>query len=418
MVSNMSLPISINRVKLKEVAVINMGQSPAGDTYNNVGAGTPLLNGPTEFGLSHPTTSVWTTAPTKTCRKGDLLFCVRGSTTGRMNWADREYCIGRGICAIRAMSGMDDTFFVYYTIVSELGRLLSLCAGSVFPNISVDDLESFEISWPDKDDRTNVVAILKTLDDRILLNSQININLEEIGKMLFKRWFVDFEFPNEEGKPYKSSGGEMVHSEELEKEIPEGWKTKPIDEIADFLNGLAMQKFPAREGEDYLPVVKIRELRQGITQSSDKANLDVPEEYFVNDGDVLFSWSGSLELVIWGFGKGALNQHLFKVTSSKYPKWFFYHWVLHYLPEYRQIAADKATTMGHIQRHHLAASQVTVPDDETLERMDKLLAPILKRIIRTKTEAKILSEIRSLLLPKFMSGKIRVPVTKEKVEAS
>lgn len=98
MVSNMSFQISNNKVKLKEVAVINMGQSPAGDTYNMLAMGTPLLNGPTEFGLSHPTISVWTTAPAKTCRKGDLLFCVRGSTTGRMNWADREYCIGRGIC--------------------------------------------------------------------------------------------------------------------------------------------------------------------------------------------------------------------------------------------------------------------------------------------------------------------------------
>jgi len=278
-------------------------------------------------------------------------------------------------------------------------------------------IEGFEFCLPPLAEQRTIAKTLWPLEKRIELNQQMNRTLQEIGQAIFRRWFVDFEFPNEEDKPYKSSGGEMVHNEVLDKEIPKGWEIKPIDEIADFLNGLALQKFPARAREEYLPAVKIRELRQGITESSDRANLDVPEEYIVNDGDVLFSWSGSLEVVIWGFGKGALNQHLFKVTSSKYPKWFFYYWVNHYLPEYRQIAAGKATTMGHIQRHHLTASQVMIPDYETLERMDRLLSPILERISRTKVETKILSEIRDLLLPKLMSGKIRVPVTKEHAEA-
>jgi type I restriction enzyme S subunit len=282
--------------------------------------------------------------------------------------------------------------------------------------VSLTDQRLMHITLPSPGEQRSIAHILGTLDDKIGLNQQMNKNLENIGQTIFKRWFLDFESPNEEGKPYKSSGGEMVYNEVLDKDIPKGWETKPIDEIADFLNGLALQKFPARDGEECLPVVKIRELRQGVTESSDKANLDVPEEYVVNDGDVLFSWSGSLEVVIWGFGKGALNQHLFKVTSSKYPKWFFYYWVIHYLPEYRHIAADKATTMGHIQRHHLTASQVAVPDNKTLETMDKLFAPILEKIGRIKVETRILSEIRDLTLSKLMSGKIRVPVTNENVE--
>jgi type I restriction enzyme S subunit len=284
------------------------------------------------------------------------------------------------------------------------------------PYVSLTSQRGLSVLLPPIQEQHAIARILGTLDDKIELNQQMNKSLEAIGKAVFKRWFIDFEFPNEEGKPYKSSGGEMLYKDALDKEIPAEWHFKAIDDVADFLNGLALQKFPAREGEEYLPVVKIRELRQGITESSDKANLDVSEKYVVNDGDVLFSWSGSLEVVIWGFGKGALNQHLFKVTSSKYPKWFFYYWVIHYLPEYRQIAADKVTTMGHIQRHHLTASQVAVPDDETLERMDRLFAPILEKIGRIKVETRILSEIRDLTLPKLMSGKIRVPVTNENVE--
>ena len=194
----MASPTESNKVELKEVAIIIMGQSPPGRTYNNNGIGTPLLNGPTEFGLSHPAVTLWTTVPTKKCNKDDLLFCVRGSTTGRMNRADREYCIGRGICAIRATARDNDTYFIYYSIVNELPRLLTKCAGSVFPNISLSDLESFEISWPNENDRTNVVAILKSLDNKISLNNQENINLEEVGKALFKHWFIDFEFPDEQ----------------------------------------------------------------------------------------------------------------------------------------------------------------------------------------------------------------------------
>jgi type I restriction enzyme S subunit len=293
----------------------------------------------------------------------------------------------------------------------------SVAGGSVQKDLSHPAFKSCIIAFPSLSEQKMIGKILKDTDSKIELNQEMNKNLEAIGQAIFKRWFVDFEFPNEEGKPYKSSGGEMVYNEVLDKEIPVGWKVQPIDQIADFLNGLALQRFPARDGEHYLPVIKIRELRQGISESSDKANLDVPKEYIVNDGDVLFSWSGSLEVVIWGYGKGALNQHLFKVTSSKYPKWFFYYWIIRYLPEYRQIAADKATTMGHIQRQHLTASQVTVPDDKTLERMDTLLASILEKISKTKVETKILSEIRDLLLPMLMSGKIRVPVPKENAEA-
>ena len=124
---------------LGHVAEIVMGQSPKGHTYNRHGEGVPLLNGPTEFGPSHPTPALWTTAPSKICHKGDLLFCVRGSTTGRMNWADRKYCIGRGVGAFRAITNPTDTRFIYYTLLYELPRLLVLSAGSVFPNLSRKD---------------------------------------------------------------------------------------------------------------------------------------------------------------------------------------------------------------------------------------------------------------------------------------
>ena len=186
------------------------------------------------------------------------------------------------------------------------------------------------------------------------------------------------------------------------------WKTKPLDEVAEFLNGLALQKYPARIGEEFLPAIKIRELRNGITNQTDKANLDLPKNYIINNGDILFSWSGSLEVVIWTNGKGALNQHLFKVSSKEYPKWFYYFWTKHYLPEFRNIAEDKATTMGHIQRRHLTESEVLVPDKKSFEEMNKIMVPLIDKIINLKLESQTLSLIRDALLPKLMNGEIRV----------
>ncbi len=150
-----------------------MGQSPPGNTYNEIGDRVPLLNGPTEFGASHPTPVLWTTAPTRICKAGDLLFCVRGSTTGRMNWADQAYCVGRGVAAFRAKSSSSDTRFIYYTLVNELPRLLSRCAGSVFPNLSKQDVETFEIWWPDTSTRSTIAHILGALDDKIELNRRM-----------------------------------------------------------------------------------------------------------------------------------------------------------------------------------------------------------------------------------------------------
>lgn len=303
-----------------------------------------------------------------------------------------------------------DPLFLYYKLKSQISRLASVSYGTVFDTITMRTFDELKMSFPGFLEQQSIAKILSDLDSKIELNQQMNKTLEVIGQAIFKRWFVDFEFPNEEGKPYKSAGGEMVDSE-LGK-IPKGWKVKPIDEIADFLNGLPLQKFPPENEGEYLPVIKIRELRQGISESSDKASVNIPKEYVISDGDIIFSWSGSLEVIIWVYGKGALNQHLFKVTSDNYPKWFCYYWIKEFLPEYKHIAEEKATTMGHIQRRHLKSSLVLCPDKRTLSKMNTILENVINRIIMIGTEIKNLSQIRDLLLPKLMSGKIRVKTNK------
>lgn len=296
--------------------------------------------------------------------------------------------------------------WIYYFFKNNTKYLESLGGGgSVYTNISKTRFENAYVVLPTLAEQRAIAKILSDLDEKIELNHQMNKTLESIAQAIFKRWFVEFEFPNENGKPYKSSGGKMVDSEV--GEIPEGWEVKSLDQIADFLNGLALQKYPPR-GNKYLPVIKIRELNQGITESTDKASPEIDTEYIVDDGDILFSWSGSLQVCIWCQGKGALNQHLFKVSSSEYPKWFYFYWVKFHLPEFQHIAQGKATTMGHIQRHHLSSALVVVPPKNILTTMNKTMAPLVEQIIINGTEIRQLSQTRDSILPKLMLGKIRV----------
>ena len=193
-------------------------------------------------------------------------------------------------------------------------------------------------------------------------------------------------------------------------EIPEGWEVRSLDQIARFLNGLALQKFPPR-GEHSLPVIKIAQLRASNTIGADRASSNLERDYVVQDGDILFSWSGSLECVLWAGGPGALNQHLFKVTSEAYPKWFCYLGVHLHLDDFRHIAAGKATTMGHIQRHHLTDAKLAVPPAALLRAADVVMAPMIDDIWRLSVQSRTLATLRDTLLPKLISGELRMRAT-------
>ncbi len=194
------------------------------------------------------------------------------------------------------------------------------------------------------------------------------------------------------------------------KGLPDGWKIKPLDKIAHYLNGLALQKFRPKNDNNFLPVLKISQLRSGFADGKEKADINIKSEYIVENGDVIFSWSGSLIVDIWCGGKVALNQHLFKVTSIDYDKWFYYYWTKEHLKAFQQIAKDKAVTMGHIKRSHFSEALCIIPDKIILKKAKKIISPLLDRIISNRLDNNNLKEERDTLLPKLMSGEIRVGV--------
>ena len=180
-----------------------------------------------------------------------------------------------------------------------------------------------------------------------------------------------------------------------------------LTDIATYLNGLAMQKYPAM-GKG-LPVLKIKELGQGfVDNSSDRCSSDIKTDYIVKDGDCIFSWSGTLLVDLWCGGICGLNQHLFKVSSDKYPKWFYYMWTKHHLESFIHIAKDKAVTMGHIKRAELDKAEVFLPGWNAMNRLTSLFAPILQKIVSVRIQNRHLSILRDDLLPKLMSGELKI----------
>ncbi|MDK0728625.1 restriction endonuclease subunit S [Clostridium perfringens] len=331
---------------------------------------------------------------------------TRNQDIARLTKENEKFWVNNHAHIVKSNKKSDIRYLKYFFNYSDISGYVT---GSAQPKLNKANLNSIKIILPALEEQRAISKILSDLDEKIEVNNKINKNLEEMAQAIFKQWFVDFEFPNEEGKPYKSSGGEMVESEL--GMIPKGWKISSLIDIADYLNGLAMQKFKPSEDEKGLKVLKIKELRQGFTdESSDLCSENIKQEYIINNGDVIFSWSGTLLVDLWGADKCGLNQHLFKVTSNKYYKWYYYYWTKFHLNKFISIAKDKATTMGHIKRSNLSESMVFVPNDSTLKLMNKSMNPIITQVINNKVENRRLEKLRDTLLPKLMSGEIRVPL--------
>lgn len=303
----------------------------------------------------------------------------------------RIYLHNQRIGLVEFKNNLVDKLFLYWFMRTKKYQhfVVSSCSGSVIKHTSPGRICDATISLPPLDIQKKIAGVLGALDDKIELNNKINNNLEQQAQALFKSWFVDFE-------PF---GGTM----------PKDWKVGNLLDIADYLNGLAMQKFRPAENDKGLPVLKIKELRQGFCDSnSELCSLNVKNEYIVNDGDVIFSWSGSLLVDFWCGGKCGLNQHLFKVTSKNFDKWFYFLWTKHYLEHFAFIAADKATTMGHIKREELEKAKVVIPSSECYQKMKQIMTPIYDLLISNRVENTRLSALRDTLLPKLMSGEIDV----------
>nr|WP_275579751.1 restriction endonuclease subunit S [Moraxella tetraodonis] len=316
-------------------------------------------------------------------------------------------CFPDSVVGFRAYENESSELFMHYVFTFIKRAIQSAASGSIQDNINIDFLTNLKFKVPDKPNQDKIASVLSTLDEKIALNNETNATLEQMAKMLYDYWFVQFDFPDDNGKPYKSSGGEMVYNETLKRDIPKGWEVKSLWQIANYFNGLALQKYRPTD-EEYLPVIKIREMNEGISSNTEKASPDIPQNAIIDDGDILFSWSASLDVMIWNQGKGALNQHIFKVTSEQYPKSFYYFELLNYLKHFKMMAELRKTTMGHITQDHLKQAYICIPKIELLEVMENKLKPIFDKNLILHKENRQLAKLRDWLLPMLMNGQVTV----------
>jgi type I restriction enzyme S subunit len=351
-------------------------------------------------------------------KQGDLIVCEGGEPGRCAIWESEldNMKVQKALHRIRVHPTLDNYYLYYWFLHSgKAGKLDPYFTGTTIKHLTGRALAGLPIVLPPITFQQKCSAILKSLDKKIRHNIQTNQTLEEMAQAIFKSWFVDFEpvkakMNGEQPEGMDEATASLFPEKLVESEmglIPEGWAVKPLDEIAHFENGLALQKFrPESDDDEFLPVLKISHLRQGYCDDKEKARADIKESCRVYDGDMIFSWSGTLMIDLWTGGNAALNQHLFKVTSIDYNLPLYLFWTKHHLTKFQQIAKDKAVTMGHIKRGHLSESLCLIPPKELRDKLDELLMPLINQGLNLRLQSKQLANLRDILLPKLLSGEV------------
>lgn len=398
-------------------------KTPEGPIYLGIDAITEngRLN-PNEYNhLSEEDYKKWTKRVIP--QKDDIVFSYE-ATLGRYAMIPEDFygCLGRRLAIVRAKDNRVNPRWLYYYFLSPEWKVFianHTVRGSTVDRISVEDFPGYPVPLPMREVQDNVVNVLSKIDARIDTNIRICIELENVAKTLYDYWFTQFDFPNAEGKPYRSSGGAMEWNDQLKSEIPKGWNVGNLYSIADPINGLACQKYRPKEDEAALPVVKIKEMHEGITEETESVSINIPDKHKIFDGDILFSWSATLEVMYWFGGDAGLNQHIFKVVPTNgYSREFVYHQFSAYVINFVRMAEARKTTMGHITTDHLEQSRIVLPPAEVVQAFSEIAVPIHEKIGHCRKENRELTKLRDWLLPMLMNGQATVAPAPSENETS
>jgi type I restriction enzyme S subunit len=300
--------------------------------------------------------------------------------------------------------------------------MLSLSTMSTRASLNNEMIGRLEISFPPRKVQTRISEILKSLDDRITLLRETNATLDAIAQALFKSWFVDFDPVRAKQEGRAPEGMEeataALFPDGFEQSelglIPKGWRTGSVYSLADFINGATYKAFEPNAERRGLPIVKIAELKSGITAQTAFSDLEMPEKYRLKSGDILFSWSGnpdtSIDTFVWSHDLALLNQHIFKVVPSVMEDRSFVLLMLKHLkPVFTELARNKQTTgLGHVTVADLKRLQVVKPSSGVLAVWNEVISSIVDQAFVAIQQAQTLSALRDSLLPRLVSGRLRL----------
>jgi restriction endonuclease S subunit len=393
---------------LGDIAEIEMGQSPKGNTYNANREGIPLLNGPAEFGSKFPSAVQWTTAPTRIANTGDILFCVRGNTTGRMNIADRSYCIGRGLAAIRGKPGRAETAFVLFLLEFIKNRIYDVAVGggSTFPNISRSSLIDFEVPSPPLREQRKVAAVLGLVQRAIEQQERLIALTTELKKALLHKLFTE----GLRGEPQKQT--------EIGP-VPESWEQHPLEDAGEVVYGIQ-----AAVASNLKPVGTMILTNKNIALDGkivlEKINYFVLKtkrhhETLLKKGDLLFNWrSGSREHV----GKTAYFDLAGEFVHSSFilrirpndevtGRYLFYY--LNFLRE-TDFFLKKQTFSVNAKFNKSAINELStyLPGEEERREVVNALDAVGKKLDALQAKRRLLDDLFRTLLYQMMTAHIRV----------
>lgn len=380
--------------EFKEIAKIIMGQSPKGSTYNEDGIGIALLNGPKEFTDRFPVALQWTTKPTKLCKKNDILFCVRGSSTGRINIADDVYCLGRGIAAIRAIDGKSNTNFIEQQLIYCLDGLLRLTAGSTFPNINRQSLEEFPVIIPNLSQQNEIAEILSTWDTAIEQTKRLKEAKMKRKHALMQRLLK----------------GKKRFAEFQDQE----WKRL---KISDFTKRVSRVR--TKPDKPFL-AMGLRSHGKGTFQKPDfePEKIAMTELYEVKENDLIvnitFAWEGAIAIVKKK-DEGALVSHRFPTyefkTEKVIPEFFKYLIIQkRFVYDLTVISPGGAGRNRVMRKDDFGEIYRKIPPIEEQKKIANVLNTADKEIELLDKQIKTLKKQKRGLMQKLLTGKVRVKV--------
>jgi type I restriction enzyme S subunit len=364
-------------------------------------------------------------------REHDTLFVMVGATLGKVGYIrsrDLPALLNQNMWVIRALPAKIDPIFLHYCF-RELSKIpLAWVSGSARGFLRRDDVRSLTFSLPPIAEQRALGELLKALDDKIELNRRMNETLEAMARAIFKDWFVDFgpTRAKMEGRaPYLAPDIWSLFPDRLDADgKPVGWTAESVYDQAIWVNGAAYKDMHFSSEPDALPVVKIAELKNGITKTTRFTNTDLGQRYKIVDGELLFSWSGnpdtSIDTFVWTSGTGWLNQHIFAVRpNGKRSQAFLYAMLKFLRSDFAEIARNKQTTgLGHVTQQDLIRLRITAPSEGAQAAFDDVVGPLHSRFISNLFENRSLIAARDFLIPKLMSGEIRVREAEKAVEAA
>lgn len=355
---------------------------------------------------------------------GDVVLTTEAPLGETAQLTSANVALAQRIVTLRGKKGLLDNDFLLCALQSNFVRhqLESRSSGSTVRGIKQSELRKVSLPVPPLTEQQKIARILKSLSNKLVCNTQTNKTIEAMAQAIFKSWFVDFDpvkakIRNEQPEGMDALTAELFPDKLVESElglIPEGWEVKPLYDIAEYINGAAYKKFEPNTNGLGFPIVKIVELKSGITDKTGFSTVKMPEKYKLNDKDILFSWSGnpdtSIDTFIWALGEAWLNQHIFKVIPKPIITRNFLLSLLKSMRSvFAEIARDKQTTgLGHVTVKDLKRLMVALPSKELLAKFDDAVSAIINQQFNLVKQTQNLEKLRDTLLPKLLSGELEL----------